>query len=67
MKCLTKEQAAIITLYTGITCCNFTHAHRYAEKILARPVMTHEFANTEFVETLKNKVKPFFLDLVPED
>lgn len=43
---LTKEQAAIIGAYTGVTCGPFSDIHEYAERVLGRPVFTHEFAGS---------------------
>ena len=58
---LTKEQAAIIGLYTGVTCGPFSDIHEYAEKLTGGPIFTHQFANKLFVEQLKEKAKPDFL------
>jgi hypothetical protein len=64
---LTKEQASILGAYTGILCGNFGDFHKYAEKILGRPIWTHEFASEKFVEELKQKSKKDFLSICPED
>jgi hypothetical protein len=40
---LTKDQAAILSAYTGFLCGNFSDLHRYAEKVLGRPIWTHQF------------------------
>lgn len=61
MSKLTKKQAAIIGLYAGVTCGPFADIHEYAEKLLGRPIFTHEFANSKFVEDLKQKSKADFL------
>lgn len=53
---LTKEQAIIISGYTGVTACNFTFLHEDVEKRLNRPVFNHEFGNEEFA----NKVKELY-------
>jgi len=74
-KKLTKEQAAIIGAYTGITCGSFSDIHKLAEELLKRPIFTHEFASKVLNDELKEKVKPMFLGLchdgeaeeVPED
>lgn len=66
MQRLTKEQAAIIGLYTGITCGPFADIHELAEKIEGSPVFTHQFANKEFVDALKAKIKPMFIAVVYE-
>lgn len=58
---LTKEQAAIIGAYTGITCGSFGDIHELAEKRLGRPIWTHQFADVRLVEELKAAVSPDFL------
>lgn len=63
MKKLTKEQAAIIGLYTGVTCGPFHDIHELAEKIVGRSIFTHEFADKDFCEKLKQKAKPMFLEI----
>jgi hypothetical protein len=66
MQKLTKEQAAIIGLYTGISCGGFGDIHELAEKLMGHPIWTHQFADKEFVNTLKEKVKPLFLEICSE-
>jgi hypothetical protein len=60
---LTKEQAVIITAYTGIGCCKFSDFHKYTEEIMGEPIWTHEFANAELWEQLKEKTKESFLSI----
>ena len=48
MQKLTKEQAIIISGYTGILMCKFSLLHEDIEKRLGRPVFTHEFADEDF-------------------
>jgi len=63
---LTKEQAAIVGLYTGYACGPFGDIHELAEKICGRSVWTHEFASREFGETLRKLSKPLFLSICYE-
>jgi hypothetical protein len=63
---LTKEQAAIIGAYTGITCGPFGDVQEYVEKILDRPVWTHEFADKELSKEIKKKSKPDFIAMCHE-
>lgn len=42
---LSREDAAIVGAYTGISCGPFSDMHEYIEKILERPVWTHELAS----------------------
>lgn len=62
---LTKEQAAIVGVYTGVSCGPFSDIHELAEKLLGRPVWTHELAYPEIREELREKVKPQFLEILP--
>lgn len=63
---LTKEQAAIIGAYTGITCGPFSDVHELAEKLLKRPIWTHEFANKAVAAEIKEEARPLFLALCYE-
>jgi hypothetical protein len=63
---LTREQAAIIGCYTGISAGPFEDIHKLAEELLGRPVWTHELANKEVWEQLKEKVKPQFIAICAE-
>lgn len=63
---LTKEQAAIVGVYTGVSCGPFSDVHEPAEKLLNRPILTHEMAFPEIWEELREKVKPQFLEICHE-
>lgn len=60
---MTKREAAIVTAYTGIMIGSIEHFHKYAEEILTRPVMTHEFGFPETWEELKEASKYDFMDI----
>lgn len=60
---LTRDQAAIIGAYTGITCGPFEDIHRYAERVLGRPVFTHEFARQTVMDELREAAKTDFMRL----
>jgi hypothetical protein len=61
---ITKEQAAILSAHTGILCGSFSDFHEYVERILGRPVFTHEMGSPEFFKKLKEKSRDDFLLLV---
>jgi hypothetical protein len=63
VKKLTKEQAAIIGLYTGYTCGAFADVQELADKLLGYPTFTHQFGDKQFVDMLQEKVKPMFISL----
>ena len=60
-KRLTKEQAAIIGCFTGISCGPFSYMHEVAERLIGRPIFTHEFASPEIWEELKERAKDEFI------
>lgn len=64
---ITKREASIITTYTGFLIGNFTEAHKYMEELMERPVFTHELANKEFTEKLKEKAHHDFVNIQIEN
>lgn len=63
IKKLTREQAAIIGAYTGFMCGPFTDIHSTVERVLGRPVWTHEMASKELMNEVRERIKPEFLEL----
>jgi hypothetical protein len=66
MSKLTRDQAAIIGVYTGISAGPFADIQKLAEDLLERPVFTHELANQDLCEKLKELVKPQFIQICAE-
>lgn len=63
---LTKDQALLISAYTGFMCVReFSDLHAYIEKILGRSVFTHEMADKQLFVEIREKLKDQFMDLVP--
>lgn len=60
---LTKEQAAIIGVYTGVLCGDFADAQEYIEKLMGRPVWTHEMGSKAFAAELTNLARSDFLSI----
>jgi hypothetical protein len=63
---LTKEQAAIVGAFTGYLAGPFSDMHEYIERVMERPVWTHELAEKAFCEQLRNAAKSDFLAMVYE-
>ena len=61
MQKLTKEQAIIISAYTGYTACDFSDMHYAVQQKLGREVFTHEFANTAVMEKIQEAFREDFL------
>ena len=63
---MTKHECAIVMAHTGIcmlTGDDFGIYHEYIEKIMGRPVWTHELAIPEVVEEITQKSLNDFLEL----
>jgi hypothetical protein len=60
---MTKREAAIISLYTGVMVGNFADMHKYAEELMDTPIFTHQFGGAEYVKTMKEKCRPDFMKL----
>jgi len=63
MKRLTKEQAIIISGYTGFTACDFGDFHEAVEKKLGHPVWTHQFGDEAFAEKVNDAFREDFLSI----
>lgn len=63
MQQLTKEQAIIISAYTGVLACPFSDLHQFMEERLGRPVFTHEMGDPSFTEELRVATREDFLKL----
>lgn len=61
MQPLTKEQAIVVSGFTGIVACDFLLLLQDVEKRLGRPFFTHEFAAQR--ETIKELYREDFLKL----
>lgn len=63
---MTKHECAIVMAHTGIcmlTGDDFGIYHKYIEKIMGRPVWTHELAIPEIAEEITEKSLNDFLEL----
>jgi len=63
---ITKEQGLVITGFTGVTAANFGDFQLDVEKRLGRPVFTHELADKNLWEEIKELYRADFLDMVRE-
>lgn len=60
---MTHREKVIISAYTGVLMCNFGDVHEYIEKILGRPVWTHELADEKVWNEIKETSKSDFIAL----
>jgi hypothetical protein len=63
---LSRDQAAIVGAYTGKLAGPFSDLHEYVERVLGRPVYTHEFADEELYKEIREKCKQDFLNICAE-
>lgn len=66
---MTKQECAIIMAYTGtcmLTGDEFSIFHEYIEKLMNRPIWTHELAYKEIWEEIKKKSEDDFMNLCKE-
>lgn len=62
---LTKEQAVVVSGYTGFLICDFSDLHAEIEKRFRRPVFTHELGDDEMFKQVQAKFKLDFLEMAP--
>ncbi len=63
---MTKREAAIVAAYTGVLIGKFSDMHEYIEEVLDRPVFTHELAQNEVIQEIKEKTKQDFVNIKVE-
>lgn len=62
---MTHKEAVLISAYTGYLLTNeFSEYHEYYEKLLGRPIYTHEFADKDTQEEIRRKCKPLIIDMI---
>lgn len=62
---LTREQAIVISAYTGFLICDFADMQEGVEKKLGHPVWTHQFGNETFAKTVREAFRTDFVALRP--
>jgi hypothetical protein len=62
---MTKEESLIVSAYTGyLFTKQFSDVHEYIEKVLERPVFTHELASEEVNKEIREKLKPKIIEMI---
>jgi hypothetical protein len=64
MKKFSKEQAIVITGFTGKLACQFSDFHSDVEKRLGHPVWTHQFGDKEFAKKVAELYHKDFLAMI---
>jgi hypothetical protein len=65
MEKLTKEQAVVVSAYTGYLVCDFSDMHAEIEKRVGRPVFTHEMGTGAFMDSVRKLFKADFVSMSP--
>jgi hypothetical protein len=61
---MTLHEKVVLSAYTGILMCDFWEVHKYIEKLLGRPVWSHELASEDLLAEIKEKAKNDFLKII---
>ena len=62
---MTHDEAILISAYTGFLLTkNFSDVHKFCEKILNRPILTHEFSAEEILMEIREKCKPMIIKMI---
>ena len=59
---MTEKLSTIFSAYTGFSFGPFPELHAYIEKVMGRPVWTHEMADPKLWDQIREKAKPDFLE-----
>ena len=63
---MNERECAIVSAYTGVLCGEFNTYHKYIEKIVGRPIYTHELADKAVMQDIKNASYNDFINLKPK-
>ena len=62
---MTKREAVLISAYTGyLLVPHFTDVAEYCQKLLGRPIYTHEYADPDLQRELQDKLRPRIAELI---
>ena len=67
MKKLTREQAAVVGAFTGVVLGPFQDIHKYAERVLKRPIVDLEFADDNVARKIQDAAEADFLSICPDE
>ncbi len=64
---MTKKEAAIVSAYTGILIGEIAEMHKYIEQIMGGPVWTHELADRNMWDKIKEKSRHDFMSITVQE
>jgi hypothetical protein len=62
---LTREQAAILTVFTGVCCGPMDDAQALMKELIGREIETKDLADRKLWSIIREKVRPKFMALIP--
>ena len=60
---MTQNERLIVSAYTGVLMTDMDQLHDYINRVLGRPVWTHELRDEKVLKEIQEKVRPAFLAL----
>ena len=65
---MNKQEAILVSAFTGFLLTkDFSDVHKFCEDLLGRPIWTHEFANRDVQEEIKEKCRPLILAMIENE
>ena len=62
---MTREEAILLSAYTGFLLApDFSEVHKFCEDTLGRPIWTHEFADRDVQNEIREKLRPKIIELI---
>ena len=62
------DEAVLVSAYTGyLLTKEFSDVQSFCEKMLGRPVFTHEFADSEVWKEIREKCRPLILKMITNE
>lgn len=62
---MTREEAILLSAYTGFLLTpDFSQVHKFCEDTLGRPIWTHEFADRDVQNEIREKLRPKIMELI---
>ena len=62
------DEAVLVSAYTGyLLTKDFSDVQSFCEKLLGRPIFTHEFVFSEVREEIREKCKPLILKMITNE
>lgn len=61
---MNKREATIVSAFTGVMISDMESLQNYAEKVLDRPILTHEFGDEELLSELREASRDDMLSIL---